>query len=140
LDVGLEDELQLLGLALLDLREHLVEGRRLLRRTAPARSRAFAATNAFAVFSSGTTRNTSPASGTPGRPRISTGRDGSARPTGLPLSSVMALMRPAGDAGDDEVAALECPGLDEDGRHRSALGVEVCLDDAADRGPIGVSR
>jgi hypothetical protein len=135
LHVGLEDELQLLGLALLDLREHLVERRGLLGARAPARSRAFAATSAFAVFSSGTARNTSPASGRwqaedLDRPR----RLGAA--DGLPLSSVIASDA-AEMTGDDQVAALERAGLDEDRRDGSALGVEVRLDDAADRGRSG---
>src|SRR5207237_1147147 len=60
----------------------------------PPRSRAFCATRARAAFSSGTTRRTSPASGTSGSPRISTGREGSARPTFLSLSSTIARTLP----------------------------------------------
>src|SRR5206468_504841 len=41
------------------------------------------------------------------------------------------------DAGDDEVAALERSGLHEDGRDRSALRIEVCFDDAPNGGPVG---
>jgi len=56
--------------------------------------RALALLTLFAIFSSVTTRNSSPAEGTPERPWTSTGIEGPAFLMGLPLSSSIARTLP----------------------------------------------
>ena len=94
LDVGLEDDPQLLGLAGLDLAVQVLErgaaGALGPRRLCARRS----STMPRAVFSSATTRSTSPAAGTSPRPSTTTAVDGPALVTRLPRSSSMARTRP----------------------------------------------
>ena len=80
-DVGLEDEVELLELALLDALEEVVEGD--LAARAPRLRLVLDADRALvglarATLSFSTTRTYSPASGTPSKPSTSTGSPGSA--------------------------------------------------------------
>ena len=87
-----------------------------------------------AVFSSGATTKSSPASATSDRPSTCTGVDGPASLTWSPLSSMRARTRPQAGAGHERVADPERAPLDEDGGHRAPADVEVGLEHDA-RGP-----
>src|SRR5688572_2568598 len=138
LHVGLEDELQLLGLALFDLREHLVERRGLVRdarTSALARVRGDERLRGLLVRDGtehltgfGHVRQTEDLD----RSRWLGAADGFALVVGHRLDA------PVAEAGDHEVASLERAGLNEHRRHRAALGVEMRFDDTAASGPVGV--
>ena len=91
-----------------------------------------------ARFSLSTTARRSPGSGTPSRPRISTGVEGPAVSTGCAaVVEQRAGPAPLG-AGDDEVADLQRAALDQHGRDHAAAAIELGLDDRAVRLAIGV--
>ena len=80
-----------------------------------------------------TTRASSPAGGGLSKPRISTGSPGRASLTLLALVVVERPHLAPRVAGDDRVADLERPALDEHRRDRAAADVEPRLDDRAGR-------
>ena len=94
--VGLEDDPQLLGLAGLDLAVEVLEGRPPGARAGLRAAAAFlrASTWARAIVTSGTTRRTSPASGTSDRPRITAADAGPAFGMRLPAEFSSALILP----------------------------------------------
>ena len=97
-------------------------------RLAARRRWARASATVRAVFSSGATRSSSPASGTSSRPSTSTGTDG---PASGDLLAVLvehrAHLAPRA-AGDDRVADAQRAALDERGDDRAAALVEVRLE------------
>ena len=101
---------------------------RLVRRLASTR----------AAFSSLTTRQNSPASGTESKPMISTGTEGPASVMGLPRKSCMARTRPLGLAGHDGVADADGAALDQHGDDHAAADVDLGFDDGAARRHVGV--
>ena len=75
-----------------------------------------------------TTLKISPASGTPSRPRTSTGVDGPASVRVWPLSSSMARILPEYSPATTRSPTLQRAVLDEDGGDRAAGAVELGLD------------
>ena len=133
LHVGLEDQVERGGLALLDLLKMSssltpfwtrASARWFLTRARCSRASA----TVRAVFSSGATRNSSPASGTDREAEHLHRR----RRTGLlDLVALVVDQRPhraPGRAGHDRVADLERALVDEDGGHRATADVEVGLE------------
>ena len=147
-DVGLEDEVERGRSPRLDLLEDVLEpgaadgdarprGRGGATRCQCSRVSA----TLRAVFSSGATTKSSPASATSERPSTCTGVDGPASLTCSPWSSMSARTRPQAGAGDERVADLERAALHEHGGHRAAADVEVRLEHhAARRGRRGWPR
>src|SRR2546425_937919 len=138
LHVDLEDDLELLRLAFLHLREHLVERRRgrgggpggpLARVPGDERARGLLVRH--------------DADDVAGFGDLGEAEDLD-RPRRLRPADVLGLVvdhRPdlaERGPGDDEVAALQGAGLHEDGRDGSAALVEVRFDDAADRRPVRI--
>ena len=109
-------------------------------RLAARRRCARASATVRAVFSSGATRSSSPASGTSSRPSTSTG-DGRAG-----FGDLLAVLvehrtdlAPAA-AGDDRVADAQRAALDERGHDRATTGIEVRLEHERARRRLRVGR
>ena len=130
LHVGLEHDLDLLDLARLDLVEDVLER----HAAVPAssflrRASCRCSTSDLAAFSSLTTLNISPASGTPSRPSTSTGRRRTGLGHRLPLVAQHGADLPGVLARHDQIAELQRPLFDEDRRDRAARAVQPRLDD-----------